>query len=73
VFLKTPQVRLQKMKHSLGIPRIHPRSPQTHYAALLLLHDAPPFGDELLDAAKIVFGMHLSNNAQAANGGPTLL
>ena len=69
VFLKAPQVRLQKVKHSLDIPRIHPGSPQTYYAAFLLLYDAPPFGDELLDAAKIVFGMHLSNNAQAAKTG----
>ena len=66
MFLKAPQVRLQKVKHSLGIPRIHAPSPQADYAAFLLLYDAPPFGDELLDAAKIVFGVHLSNNAQAS-------
>ena len=66
VFLKAPQVRLQKVKHSLGIPRIHPHSPQTDSAAFLLLYDAPPFGDKLLGAAKIVFGIHLSNNGQAA-------
>jgi hypothetical protein len=30
------------------------------------LYDAPPFGDKLLGAAKIVFGIHLSSNAQAA-------
>ncbi len=66
MFLKAPQVSLQKVKHSLGIPRTHACSPQTDYAAFLLLYDAPPFGDQLLDAAKIVFGMHLSNNAQAA-------
>ncbi len=30
------------------------------------MYGAPPFGDELLDAAKIVFGVHLSNNAQAS-------
>ena len=59
MFLKTLQVRLQKVKHSLGIPRIHARSPQTDYTAFLLLYDAPPFGDELLDPAEIVFGMHL--------------
>ena len=66
VFLKAPQVRLEQAKCSFGIPRIHPRSPQTDYAALLLLYDAPPFGDELLGAAKIIFGIHLQNNAQAA-------
>ncbi|MGO9048361.1 MAG: hypothetical protein ACLQFW_15990 [Xanthobacteraceae bacterium] len=66
MFLNAPQVRLQKVKHSLGIPRIHTRSPQTDDAAFLLLYDAPPFGDKLLGAAKIGFGIHLSNNAQAA-------
>ena len=66
VFLKAPQVRLQKVKHPLGIPRIHARSPQTDDAAFLLLYDAPPFGDKLLGAAKIGFGIHLSNNTQAA-------
>jgi hypothetical protein len=49
------------------IPRIHPRSPQTDYEAFLLLYDAPPFGDEFLGAAKIVFGIHLSNNAKRRN------
>jgi hypothetical protein len=66
VFLKAPQVRLEQAKCSFGIPRIRPRSPQTDYAAFLLLYDAPPFGDELLGAAKIVFGTHLSNNTRAA-------
>ena len=55
MFLKATQVRLEQAKCSFGIPRIHPRCPQTDYAAFQLLHDAPPFGDELLDAAKIVF------------------
>jgi hypothetical protein len=55
VLLKAPQVRLEQAKCSFGIPRIDARSPQTDYAAFLLLHDAPPFGDELLGAAKIVF------------------
>ena len=54
------------MKHSLRIPGIHARRPQTDYAAFLLLYDASPFGDELLGAAKIAFRMHLSDNAQAA-------
>jgi hypothetical protein len=69
VFLKAPQVRLEQAKGSFGIPRIHPGSPQADYAAFLLLYDAPPFGDKLLGAAKIVFGIHLSNNAQAAKQG----
>jgi hypothetical protein len=66
VLLKAPQVRLEQAKCSFGIPRIDARSPQTDYAAFLLLYDAPPFGDELLGAAKIVFGTHLSNNTQTA-------
>jgi len=65
VFLKAPQVRLEQAKCSFGIPRIHPSSSQADYAAFLLLYDAPPFGDKLLGAAKIVFGIHLSNNAHA--------
>ena len=60
VFLKAPQVRLEQVKRSLSIPRIDARSPQTDYAAFLLLYDAPPLGDEFLGAAKIVFGIHLS-------------
>jgi hypothetical protein len=60
VFLKAPQVRLEQVKRSLSIPRIDARSPQTDYAAFLLLYDAPPLGDELLGAEKIVFGIHLS-------------
>ena len=60
VFLKAPQVRLEQVKRSLGIPRIDARSPQTDYAAFLLLYDAPPLGHEFLGAAKIVFGIHLS-------------
>ena len=64
MFLKAPQVRLEKAKHSLGIPRIRPRTPQTDNAAFLLLYDAPPFRDELLGAAKIIFGIHRSNNAR---------
>jgi hypothetical protein len=40
--------------------------PSNGLCGLLLLYDAPPFGDELLGAAKIVFGTHLSNNTQAA-------
>ena len=60
VFLKAPTVRLEQMKRSVGIPRIDARSPQTDYAAFLLLYDAPPFGDELLGAAEIIFGIHLS-------------
>ena len=48
------------MKRSLGIPRIDARSPQTDYAAFMLLYDAPPLGHEFLGAAKIVFGIHLS-------------
>jgi hypothetical protein len=47
--------RFEQAKCSFGIPRFHPRCPQTDYAAFLLLHDAAPFGDELLGAAKIVF------------------
>ena len=62
MFLKAPQVRLEQAKYSFGIPRVDARSPQTDYAAFLLLYDAPRFGDELLGAAKIVFGTHLSNN-----------
>jgi hypothetical protein len=60
VLFEAPQVRLEQAKRSFGIPRIHPRSPQTDYAAFLLLYDAPPFSNELLGAAKIVFGIHLS-------------
>jgi hypothetical protein len=60
VFLKAPQVSLEQVKRPLGIPRIDARSPQTDYAAFLLLYDAPPLGDEFLGAAKIVFGIHLS-------------
>jgi hypothetical protein len=70
VFLKAPQVRLEQAKCSFGIPRVDARSPQTDYAAFLLLYDAPRFGDELLGAAKIVFGTHLSNNN--ASGAPRL-
>jgi hypothetical protein len=51
VFLKAPQVRLEQVKRSLGIPGINARSPQTDYAAFLLLYDAPPLGDEFLGAA----------------------
>ena len=71
MFLKAPQVRLQKVKHSLRIQGVHARHPQTDYAAFLLLYDAPAFGDELLGAAKIAFRMHLSDNAQAANRAST--
>jgi hypothetical protein len=60
VFLKAPQVSLEQVKRPLGIPRIDARSSQTDYAASLLLYDAPPLGDELLGAEKIVFGIHLS-------------
>jgi hypothetical protein len=60
VFLKAPQVRLEQVKRSFGIPRIDARSPQTDYAAFLLLYDAPPLGDEFLGAAKIAVGIHLS-------------
>jgi hypothetical protein len=60
VFLKAPQVRLEQVKRSLGIPRINARSPQTDYASFLLLYDAPPLGDEFLGATKIIFGIHLS-------------
>jgi hypothetical protein len=60
VFLKAPQVSLEQVKRSLGIPRIDARSPQTDYAAFLLLYDAPPLGHEFLGAAQIVFGIHLS-------------
>ena len=60
VFLKASQVRLEQVKYSFGIPRVDARSPQTDYAAFLLLYDAPRFGDELLGAAKIVFA-HWSN------------
>jgi hypothetical protein len=60
VFLKAPQVRLEQVKRSLGIPRIDARSPQTDYAAFLLLYDAPPLSHEFLGAAKIIFGIHLS-------------
>ena len=70
MFLKAPQVRLEQAKCSFGIPRFDARSPQTDYAAFLLLYDAPRFGDELLGTAKIVFGTHLSNNN--ASGAPRL-
>jgi hypothetical protein len=60
VFLKAPQVSLEQMKRSLSIRRIDARSPQTDYAAFLLLYDAPPLGNEFLGAAKIIFGIHLS-------------
>jgi hypothetical protein len=68
VFLKAPQVRLEQAKCSFGIPRFDARSPQTDYAAFLLLYDTPRFGDELLGAAKIVVGTHLSN--KHASGAP---
>jgi hypothetical protein len=60
VFLKALQVRLEQVKRPFGIPRIDARSPQTDYAAFLLLYDAPPLGAEFLGAPKIVFGIHLS-------------
>jgi hypothetical protein len=60
VFLKAPKVSLEQVKRSLGVPRIDARSPQTDYAAFLLLYDAPPLGDKFLGAAKIMFGIHLS-------------
>jgi hypothetical protein len=60
VLFEAPQVRLEQVKRPLRIPRIDARSPQTDYAAFLLLYDAPPLGDEFLGAAKIVFGIHLS-------------
>jgi hypothetical protein len=60
VFLKAPQVSLEQVKRPLGIPRIDARSPQTDYAAFLLLYDAPPLGNEFLGAAKIAFGIHSS-------------
>ena len=60
MFLEAPQVSLEQVKRPLGVPSIDARSPQTDYAAFLLLHDAPAFGDELVGAAKIVFGIHLS-------------
>jgi hypothetical protein len=53
VFLKAPQVSLEQVNRSFGIPRIDARSPQTDYAAFLLLYDAPPLSDELLGAAKL--------------------
>jgi hypothetical protein len=60
VFLKAPQVCLEQVKRSLGIPPIDALNPQTDYAAFLLRYDAPPLGHEFLGAAKIVFGIHLS-------------
>ena len=48
------------LANSVGGGRIDARSPQTDYAAFLLLYDAPPFGDEFLGAAKIIFGTLLS-------------
>jgi hypothetical protein len=65
VFLKELQVRLKQAKCSLSVPRVNARSPQTHYAAFLLLYDAPRFGDELLGAANIVFGTICRINTQA--------
>ena len=70
MFLKASQVRLKQVKYSFGVPRIDACRPQTDYAAFLLLYDAPRFGDELLGAAKIVFGTHLSN--KHASGAPRL-
>jgi hypothetical protein len=73
VFLKAPQVRLEQVKRSLGIPRIDAGSLQTDYAASLLLYDAPPLGDEFLGASKIVFGIHFSKitrKARKTGAGP---
>ena len=64
MFLKAPQVRLEQVKRPLGIPRIDARSPQTDYAAFLLLYDALPLGHEFLGAAKIIFGIHFSKIAR---------
>jgi len=60
VFFEAPQVRLQQVKRSFGIPRSDARSPQADYAPFLLLYDAPPLGDEFLGAAKIIFAIHFS-------------
>ena len=60
MYLKTLQVHLEQMKRLLGSPRIDARSPQTDYAAFLLLYDATPFSNWLAGAAKIVFGSHFS-------------
>jgi hypothetical protein len=73
VFLKAPQVRLEQVKRSLSIPRIDARSPQTDYAAFLLLYDATPFGDEFLGAAKIIFGIHLSKQRARGETGAGLV
>jgi hypothetical protein len=71
--LKLVQVRLEQVKRSLGIPCIDARSPQTDYAAFLLLYDAPPLGDELLGAAKIAFGIHLSKQRARGDTGTGLI
>ena len=66
MLFEAPQVRLEQVKRPLRIPRIDARSPQTDYAAFLLLYDAPPLGDEFLGAAKIVFGIHFSKITRKA-------
>jgi hypothetical protein len=58
VFLKTPQVRFEQAESSFGIPRIRAGSSQTDYPALLLVHNAPRFGDMLLGTAKVVLVVH---------------
>jgi hypothetical protein len=65
VFFEALEVRFQQVKRSFGIPGIDARSPQADYAAFLLLYEASALGDEFLGAAKIVFGSHQPDNAEA--------
>ena len=69
MLFEAPQVRLEQAKRSFGIPRIHPRSPQTDYEAFLLLNDAPPFGGEPSARQRSFKESICPNNAQGAKTG----
>jgi hypothetical protein len=58
VLLKSPKVRFQQPKYSLGIQGVRARCPQSDYEALLPLHQTSRIGDVLLNTAKVIFQVH---------------
>jgi hypothetical protein len=58
VFLKSPEVRFQQPKYSLGIHGVRAPCPQADYEALLPLHQTLRFGDLFLNTAKVFFEAH---------------
>lgn len=62
MFLKTPRF-VSNRGSALSAPTCRRRQPSTGLCGLCVLYDALRLGEELVGAAKIVFGTHLSNNS----------